>query len=96
GLGLKEANSPQPSFSVYPNPSTKGYQEITLAGITPHTTCTIDLFDLHGKRVQQVFSGSPESSELHIRVDLSNLTAGSYVYRVQTEIGVRQKKVVVY
>ncbi|MCH8546947.1 MAG: hypothetical protein LAT54_09440, partial [Cryomorphaceae bacterium] len=38
GLGLKEANSPQPSFSVYPNPSTKGYQEITLAGITPHTT----------------------------------------------------------
>ncbi|MCH8546980.1 MAG: hypothetical protein LAT54_09630, partial [Cryomorphaceae bacterium] len=56
GLGLNEANSPQPSISVYPNPSTKGYQEITLAGITPHTTCTIELFDLHGKQVKQVFS----------------------------------------
>ncbi|MCH8546983.1 MAG: T9SS type A sorting domain-containing protein [Cryomorphaceae bacterium] len=51
---------------------------------------------MHGKQVKQVFSGSSESSELHIRVDLSNLAAGSYVYRVQTEIGVRQKKVVVY
>jgi photosystem II stability/assembly factor-like uncharacterized protein len=96
GLGLKEANSPQPSFSVYPNPSTKGYQEITLAGITPHTTCTIELFDLHGKQVKQVFSGRVENSELKCRVDLNHLAAGSYVYRVQTEMGVRQKKVVVY
>jgi hypothetical protein len=58
--------------------------------------CSIELFDLRGNLVKQVYSGLSESSNLEIRVDLSNLSAGSYFYRVHTEAGVSQKKVVVY
>jgi hypothetical protein len=47
-------------------------------------------------RVKQVFSGRIESSDQHIRVDLGDLAAGSYFYRVQTDEGVSQRKVVVY
>ncbi len=96
GLGLKEASLPQPGFSVYPNPTSNGFQDIALTGLTPQSNCQIILFDLHGKQVQQVYSGRVENSELQLRVDLSDLAAGNYVYRVQTEMGVVQKKVVVY
>ena len=96
GLGLKEASLPQPGFSVYPNPSSKGFQDIALTGLTPQSTYEITLFDLHGKQVQQVYSGRVENSELQLRVDLRDLAAGSYVYRVQTEMGVIQKKVLVH
>jgi photosystem II stability/assembly factor-like uncharacterized protein len=95
GLGLSEKFLHQPGFSVFPNPSSKGYQDIALTGITPHTMCNIDLFDLRGNLVKQVFSGRIESSDQHIRVDLNDLAAGSYFYRVQTDEGVSQKKVVV-
>jgi photosystem II stability/assembly factor-like uncharacterized protein len=96
GLGLSEKFLRNPGFSVFPNPSSKGYQHIALTGITPHTMCNIDLFDLRGNKVKQVFSGRIESSDQHIRVDLGDLAAGSYFYRVQTDEGVSQKKVVVY
>ncbi len=96
GLGLKEASLQQPGFSVYPNPTSNGFQDIALTGLTPQSTCEITLFDLHGKQVRQVYSGRVENSELQLRVDLSDLAAGSYVYRVQTEIGVVQKKVLVH
>ena len=46
--------------------------------------------------MQQVYSGRTENSELQLRVDLRDLAAGSYVYRVQTEMGVVQKKVLVH
>ena len=96
GLGLKEASLPQPGFSVYPNPTSNGFQDIALTGLTPQSTCEITLFDLQGKQVQQVYSGRTENSELQLRVDLRDLAAGSYVYRVQTEMGVIQKKVLVH
>lgn len=96
GLGLKKASMPQLGLSVYPNPTYNGFKNITLTGLTPQSTCQITLFDLHGNQVQKVYSGRTENSELQLRVDLSDLAAGSYVYRVQTEMGVVQKKVVVY
>jgi photosystem II stability/assembly factor-like uncharacterized protein len=95
GLSLREASLPQPNFSVFPNPSND-YQDISLSELTPNSFCSIELFDLRGNLVKQVYSGLSESSNLEIRVDLSNLAAGSYFYRVKTEAGVSQKKMVVY
>jgi len=95
GLGLSQAALPQPNFSFFPNPS-QGHHDIALSELTPNTFCRIELFDLRGNLVKQVFSGQSESSRLEIREDLSDFPAGSYFYRVQTEAGVSQKKVVVY
>ncbi|TVQ76028.1 MAG: T9SS C-terminal target domain-containing protein, partial [Flavobacteriales bacterium] len=92
---LSQAALPQPNFSVFPNPS-QGHHDIALSELTPNTFCRIELFDLRGNLVKQVFSGHSKSSRLEIRVDLSDFPAGSYFYRVQTEAGVSQKKVVVY
>lgn len=95
GLGLTHHNPTSPSFSVYPNP-TNGHQDISVRGITPGTTCTIELIDLRGNTVKEVFAGRSPDNNLNIRVDLNDLAAGSYIYRVQTEQGVSQKKIVVY
>ena len=94
-LGLTEHPSASPSFSVFPNPST-GHQDISVTALTPGTMCNIELFDLRGNKVKQVFSGLSQDKELRIQVNLSDLAAGSYFYRVQTEAGVSQKKIVVH
>ena len=95
GLGLTEHPSISPSFSVFPNPSA-GHQDISVTALTPGTMCNIELFDLRGNKVKQVFSGLSQDKELRIQVNLSDLAAGSYFYRVQTEAGVSQKKIVVH
>ncbi|MCC5917184.1 MAG: T9SS type A sorting domain-containing protein [Cryomorphaceae bacterium] len=94
GLGLVDYNTKSPSFSVFPNPAND-HQDISVTGLTPGTTCKIELFDLRGKKAKEVFAGNSPDNTLNIRVNLSDLAAGTYVYRVQTEEGVTRRKVVV-
>lgn len=94
GLGLTGHKVTSPTFSVFPNP-VSGHQEISVSGIIPGTNCVIEIFDLQGKKVKQVFSGISPDKDLNIQVKLGDLATGSYFYRIQTEEGVGQKKIVV-
>ncbi len=65
---------------VFPNPSDKNntiqFPDISAA----NTDCKIELWDAMGRRVRVVFEG--KLTEKQIKIDISNLLSGIYIYKV--------------
>ncbi len=70
-----------PLLAVWPNPVAS---QLAVSVSTPHTGYyRVDLFDMLGRRVSGLFEGVLPGGTTEIRSDVSSLTAGSYVVRLQ-------------
>ncbi len=81
------------SLRVAPNPASN--QVFIDFNLIEATQLSIDLLDVMGKRVMNIDRAN-YGAGIHARlIDVSNLTAGTYVVRLQTENGVATSKLVV-
>ena len=81
--GINEQNNLFTEFNLYPNPSDKN-AEIKL-NLTKQSEIKIELFNLQGKRLQEIYSGKMTAGENKIPVNTTKLSAGTYLIKVSAE-----------
>ena len=90
---VMEAN--EEAFEVFPNPikttATIAFQ-IEESGVT-----TIQLFDLNGKKVQEIFNGEVEAGSYNeVEFNRSSFAAGLYIARLKSSTGIQKiQKVII-
>lgn len=81
GLGVAENNNGIVSAAAYPNPAAQE-QELEIS-TNPGGKIEVELYDLQGRNCGMIYSGIAEKEKQTILVNVSNLDAGTYVYRLQ-------------
>lgn len=77
--------------SSSPNP-TEGQSFVTFT-VAEQTEATLEVYDMSGRKVAEVFNGFAEpSSEYRFEFDGSNLPNGVYIYRLTTDTEVKTEK----
>lgn len=81
--GVNEQNSDLAALNVYPNPADKTTEiKFNLAKIS---TVDIELFNLEGKRMEEVFSGQLPVGENKMSINTAPLAAGTYLIKMTSE-----------
>jgi len=75
-------------FMIYPNPVISG--KVTIGNISGKEINSIELFDIQGKLVKTVMPATKS-----IEIEVSDLKKGMYFIRIQTEISVLDKKLII-
>ncbi len=78
--GINEQNNPLSILNIYPNPADKS-AEIKFVLNQP-ATVTIELFNLQGKRLQDIFSGPMIAGENKVEVNTAKLAAATYLVKL--------------
>lgn len=74
----------------YPNPFNPS-TNITF-GLPQRSNVNITVYDLLGRKVATVFSGSKAQGTHSIQFDASNLSSGIYIYQLRTDFGMISKR----
>ncbi|MDG2455069.1 MAG: T9SS type A sorting domain-containing protein [Bacteroidia bacterium] len=93
-LGTEELNN-NVTFGVYPNPVSS--TEILKAdfNLVNGTDVTIEIYDLLGNKVKEVVNGYYAGGEHKVNVNITDLSAGMYVYSVKAGSSVVAKKITI-
>ena len=80
-------------LKAYPNPFTN---QLSIIFQAPQTgKASIDLFDMNGQVVKQIFTGSIARNKTHqVNFVNQNLPSGTYILRLKTVSGTVEKKIV--
>jgi len=76
---IDEPNSPVSSLNVFPNPSAGG-AEIKF-NLVKSSDVTLELFNLEGQMLQNIFSGKLSAGDNKVQVNLTNFPAGMYLVK---------------
>jgi uncharacterized repeat protein (TIGR03803 family) len=79
GLGVDKITTNKGVINVYPNPSNGTF---TLSLLNSNETCKVEVYNVMGQQVM-----NEELIGKNTQIDLSNQSAGVYLYRVLTESG---------
>lgn len=81
------------TFSVYPNPFSN---EVLISFRSPDNgMVSLELYDLTGKRLQTLYSGSLQKGMYHqVRFHAEGMANGMYICRLQTPVGISQRKLI--
>ncbi len=74
----------------YPNPFNPS-TNITF-GLPQHSKVNITVYDMLGRKVATVFSGSKSQGFHSVQFDASNLSSGIYIYQLKTDFGMISKQ----
>lgn len=74
----------------YPNPFNPS--TTIPVSISEFQKVTVDIYDITGRLVQNVFSGNLRSGNYELPVNLENLASGVYMYRLKTNDNVQIKR----
>lgn len=87
-----EANIPQSIYldQNYPNPFNPTTQ--IPFGLDEDSEVTLEVFDILGRKVSTLFSGSKTAGNHQVTFDSANLASGIYIYRLTTPNSVLIKK----
>lgn len=80
-------------LNVFPNPST-GIASVSF-GLDESALVAIDVLDISGRQVAEVFSGMMSSGEYLEQLNLVHLKGGVYLLRIQAKGGVVVRKLVI-
>jgi hypothetical protein len=80
---------PTGSFDVFPNPSSSHASAIIYM---PMAKITLELYDVLGKKVMDIFSGNLSIDAQQIDFDIHDLSSGSYFLRLQYPGGVTTRQ----
>jgi len=88
-ISIGIASIPTEEISIFPNPA---HNKLTITSSTPQKQTLITIFNMQGQLVKQI--PNPQSS-VPIEIDVSALSKGIYLVRIQSENGVVNKKLVI-
>jgi cytoskeletal protein CcmA (bactofilin family) len=74
----------------YPNPFNPG--TVIPVSLPETTDVRLEVFDLLGRFVLDVFNGTLEAGEHHLTVDAARLSSGTYIYRLSSTAGIQTRK----
>jgi hypothetical protein len=93
GVGVKGIESTLRSLSVYPNPSSS-FAVLTF-DLVERSMVQVDLYDITGKLVKNIFNGTKAASTHSFSIDLSDVQSGLYFARITTNGGSMTAKLTV-
>ena len=89
-----EDNKDQTDYSVYPNPVT-GISQVYFK-LNEDAKVTVDVLDIAGRSVLQLYNGDMQMGEQYLELDQSNFQAGgAYMVRLTVNGVVSVKKVII-
>jgi len=80
----------QMDFQLFPNPATTNVTIVTPEGLLP---VRIEIYDLQGRRMQAIQTGS--IPEKQFRIDTSGLNPGSYIVKLIADLFIQTKKLLI-
>jgi len=83
------------TFGVYPNPISSNETLKADFNLVNGTDVTIEIFDLLGNKVKDVVNGYYAGGEHKVNVNISDLSAGMYIYSVKAGNSVASKKITI-
>jgi len=92
-LGIAESNAAIELGNIFPNPARDFASVLLNANVS--SSCTMELIDVTGRKVRDVFSGNLKSGGQFIPVDLRNLAPGIYMLEMQRGMQKLTRKLVV-
>lgn len=78
-LSLNNITSNKSNISLFPNPASNNQNLVVVS--ESNEKAVIDLLDIQGRTIQNVFQGTIDK-ELSIEINISTLSKGIYMYRV--------------
>lgn len=78
---------------VYPNP-TNNFITITYNINNNNAKVGIELYDLNGKKVDNIFNGVKNSGEHKLKYNLSRLPSGVYFVRFESDNSIVHEKLI--
>ena len=77
-------------LSLFPNPND-GIHQLLLETLT-EGQLKIDLFDITGKYISEMYNSRVQAGNINLQIDFSNLSQGMYIYRIQLNDRVKNIK----
>ena len=90
--GIADISAAIDAINVTPNP-TSGQTTVTLEA-TAETTITVELYDMTGRLISYLYSGSLEVGKKNITFSTDNLTSGVYLIKANDGKASLQKRFV--
>jgi len=81
------------NLEVYPNPAV--VQTTIRLKLQNERNIDVDIFNIHGQKVVNVFNGIKRAGEYQFKVNINGLTPGFYLVRVRSGLKVTSRKLVV-
>ena len=78
--GISESNTSLSSLAVFPNPASSS-AEIKFT-LVKNSDLTIELFNLQGKKIKNIFTGNRSAGENIIALDYTGIDSGMYLVHV--------------
>ena len=82
------------AFRLTPN-LTRGETQLNLQLETPLPQTRIDILDLQGEVIQQVFEGSLAKGEHHFQLQLNSLPKGQYLVKLSAKKGIKVQRLLI-
>lgn len=77
--GINDPNSSVSSLNIFPNPANNTAEIICT--LTKSSQVNIELFNLEGQMLKNVFSGNPAAGEIKMQIDVAGYAAGMYLLK---------------
>ena len=81
----KQTRAMNLSYNLSPNPA-QNQQQLRLQ-LNQSGLVQVDILDVYGRLIQQAFNGQLEKGNQQLDINLSNLSANNYYYRITTNQG---------
>ncbi|MHB8260872.1 MAG: S8 family serine peptidase [Bacteroidia bacterium] len=92
--GINEVNNNNSSLmAVYPNPANNS--SMITVSLTRSQQVSLELYDTQGSLIKTVIKGNVSEGKNQYQVSLSDIADGVYFYRLITEDGICEKKLIV-
>ncbi len=92
-VDVEETETNAVKASIYPNPAS---DVITLEyDLASNAELIIGLFDIQGKHLENLYVGNDQAGSHKLTIDVSSLPTGSYVIRMNSELGKLEKTLVI-
>lgn len=88
---LNKNNSEQ--LDIYPNPALQSAKANFIT--TTNSYCNLSIYDLTGRKVQEIFNGWLGAGEQTFEIKSNQLTAGIYFVKLEINDQVRTSKLVI-
>ena len=93
-LGTEDLNN-NVTFGVYPNPVSSSETLKADFNLVNGTDVTIEIYDLLGNKVKEVVNGYYAGGEHKVDVNITDLSAGMYIYSIKAGNSLASKKITI-
>jgi hypothetical protein len=82
-VGIRETNKDQEQVTLFPNPAN--HKQTLVIDNDKVSICTVDLYDMMGRRLQTVYKGKTNIGKTEITNDVEKLPNSMYIYIIKLD-----------